>query len=396
MRTEIRLLQISNYIYPNIGGIEQGARDIIDTVAGWSSAHITQKLICFNTDAYDGHTVTHHDETVHDTVDGVEVIRCSTTSRKVASQSISFSFGIQLRKVMDDFDPDIVIFHYPNPLEAHYLLNYRYKKFKLILYWHLDIVKQKLLGSLFMNQNEKLLEWADRVVATSPDYAAGSRWLSQVPEKCVVIPNCINESRLKLKYDDIIRSEHIRQEVGRDKIICFAVGRHIEYKGLKYLVEASKLLDDRFVIRIAGEGPLTEELKAEAAGDDKIEFLGRIDDAELRANMHACDIYCFPSITKNEAFGIALAEAMYYAKPSVTFNIPGSGVNYVSIDAETGLEAENSNAEDYALKLTRLADYKELRDALGANARKRVLKLFTQHKFEENIRQLLTDVIGRL
>ena len=79
----------------------------------------------------------------------------------------------------------------------------------------------------------------------------------------------------------------------------------------------------RFRVIIAGKGELTESLKAKAKNDQKIEFIGLISDFEKRAYLHACDIFCFPSITKNEAFGIALAEGMYFGKPAVTFTIAG-------------------------------------------------------------------------
>lgn len=86
-----------------------------------------------------------------------------------------------------------------------------------------------------------------------------------------------------------------------------------------------------FRIYITGTGELTEKLHEEARGDNKITFTGRIDDTELKALILASDMFCFPSISKNEAFGLALAEGMYYEKPAVTFTIPGSGVNYGNI-----------------------------------------------------------------
>ena len=101
--------------------------------------------------------------------------------------------------------------------------------------------------------------------------------------------------------------------------------------------------------------------------------------------IRACDIYCFPSITKNEAFGLALADAMYYEKPAVTFTIPGSGVNYVSLDGVTGIEVENRNVEKYAEALKKLSTDKELRDQYGKAGKKRVIENFLDSQFRENI-----------
>ena len=393
--SDMKVLQISNYIYPNIGGIEQVARDIADTLG--TVPGVEQKIICFNTDAIDGAVVTHQKETVHDTVDGVEVLRCSSFA-KLRSQSLSTSFGRELKRLLDSFDPDVVVFHYPNPFEAHFLLSYIHahrgweNSHKLVLYWHLDIVKQKLLGKLFHPQTLELLRLASRVVATSPNYIEGSPYLSRFRDKCRVIPNCISETRMELSDAIRARALELRGQYGKDKILCFGIGRHIPYKGFRYLVEASRYLDDRFVVLIGGKGELTDTLKAQAAGDGKIHFLGRLSDEDLLACYLACDIFCFPSITKNEAFGIALAEGMSFGKPAVTFTIHGSGVNYVNLDGVTGIECPNGDSRAYAAALTRLADDAQLRRQYGAAAAQRVRENFLSSQFAANIRALFADL----
>ena len=107
------------------------------------------------------------------------------------------------------------------------------------------------------------------------------------------------------------------------------------------------------------------------------------------ANLIACDVFCFPSITKNEAFGIALAEAMAFSKPSVTFTVEGSGINYVSLNGVTGIEVENKNVIQFAKAIKRLASDKELAAKYGAAAKERVIKLFSNEMFKENVRNML-------
>ena len=72
----MKLLQISKYFYPYIGGTEQVARDIVNSV------ECEQKVFCFNAGR----------KTVIDNVDGVEVIRAGCFA-KVSSQSLSFDYG---------------------------------------------------------------------------------------------------------------------------------------------------------------------------------------------------------------------------------------------------------------------------------------------------------------
>lgn len=370
-----KILHISKYYYPFFGGTEQIARDVVLALKG----EYEQKVIAFN-DGKDDRT---------DTVDGIEVIKCGCFA-KIAAQSLSTSYGKHLHQVMKDFQPDIVVFHYPNPFVAALLLReLKTTKAKLVVYWHLDIIRQKYLRVLFASQNRRLLECAVKVIATSPNYIEGSQWLQSVKEKCVVVPNCINVERMSVTDDIQKRAEEIRTK-NSGKTICVAVGRHTEYKGFTYLIQASKLLDGRFLIYITGTGELTEKLHEEANDDKKVVFTGRIDDMELKALILASDIFCFPSITKNEAFGLALAEGMYYGKPAVTFTIPGSGVNYVSINGETGIEVENRNAKKYAEAMKKLADDAELREKYGDAGRKRVEENFLSTQFCENARRMFS------
>lgn len=368
-----KILHISKYYYPFRGGTEQIAQDCVNAF----KEDCEQKVICFN----------HEPGDANDTVDGIEIVRCGCFA-KIASQSLSFSYIKCLKEVFRSFKPDTVVFHYPNPFVAALLLHIIPSDCKLVIYWHLDIVKQKLLGKLFYGQNNRLIERADKLIATSPNYVDGSPWLSMAKEKCVVVPNCINEARLKETDASIALAKKIKDE-NKGRIICLAVGRHTEYKGFKYLIQASRLLDDRFRFFITGKGELTEALKKEAADDNKVHFLGMVSDDQLKAYLSAMDIYCFPSITKNEAFGLALAEGMYYGKPAVTFNIPGSGVNYVCLNGEDGIEVENRNIIKYAAALEKLADDSNLRTMYGENGRKRVLENFLDSHFRENIRNVI-------
>ena len=369
-----RILHISKYYYPFSGGTEQIARDCVLALKD----EYEEKVIAFN----DG-----KEDTVEQ-IDGVEVIKCGCFA-KISAQSLSKTYARNLKKVMDEFSPDVVIFHYPNPFVASLLLrNLKNRDTKLIIYWHLDIIRQKFLRVFFNGQNRRLLQKAYKVIATSPNYIEGSEWLTSVKEKCVVVPNCINVERMQITPEIEKRANKIRKD-NEGKTICAAVGRHTEYKGFSYLIKASKLLDDSFRIFIAGTGELTEQLHREASGDKKIVFTGRIEDDELKALMYAADIFCFPSITKNEAFGLALAEAMYYEKPAVTFTIPGSGVNYVCLNGEDGIEVENKNVEEYAEAIKKLTLSENLRSQYGKAAKERVQHNFLSTTFKKNIKNII-------
>ena len=172
-----------------------------------------------------------------------------------------------------------------------------------------------------------------------------------------------------------LRRGHVRQP--NDKPIILFVGRHVEYKGIEYLLQSEKFIKEDCVILIAGKGPLDSDLK-EKYQSDRVHWLGKISDRELKYYLHSTSIFAFPSITKNEAFGVALAEAMYCHCPTVTFTINGSGVNWVSPNGVSGIECPNKDVNAYASAIDELLKNHSKRELLGNNAYRRVCENFTK------------------
>lgn len=102
------------------------------------------------------------------------------------------------------------------------------------------------------------------------------------------------------------------------------VGRHEPRKGLEVLVRAFSELDRSVAVRlwIAGEGRKTAELRSRLAGDDRVAWLGRLDDDDLAARMRAADVLCAPALGA-ESFGIVLVEAMAARAVVVASDVPG-------------------------------------------------------------------------
>jgi glycosyltransferase involved in cell wall biosynthesis len=144
-------------------------------------------------------------------------------------------------------------------------------------------------------------------------------------------------------------------------------------------------------LKFIGDGEKRKSLASQSKNCSTIKFLGKLTDDELKAYYLAADIFCFPSITKNEAFGIALAEAMYFSLPSITYTIPGSGVNYVSLNGETGLEVPNRDVEAYANAIKELSADKDKRKQFGEKAFNRVIEKFLFNQFKKSFIDLIAE-----
>ena len=172
---------------------------------------------------------------------------------------------------------------------------------------------------------------------------------------------------------------------GKFKILF--VGRHIERKGICYLIEAAKHLPrDQFEIRIVGVGDLTDKLKTQAkamaaANPDAAEiiFTGKLSPEELANEYKTANVFTLPAIVDSkgdtEGLGVVLIEAMELGLPVVASNV--GGIPDVVVDGESGILVPEKNAEALADAYRRLASEPGLVQKMLQGARKRIAECFT-------------------
>jgi phosphatidylinositol alpha-mannosyltransferase len=136
----------------------------------------------------------------------------------------------------------------------------------------------------------------------------------------------------------------------RDNAIFFC-GRHEPRKGLGVLLEAVSLMPGDVRLWIASDGPETEYLKDQYKNDQRIEWLGRISDAEKIDRLRRASLFCAPSL-RGESFGIVLLEAMAAGTPVVSTDI--DGYRNVATDGENALLVEPGNAQALASAMSRI------------------------------------------
>ena len=126
----------------------------------------------------------------------------------------------------------------------------------------------------------------------------------------------------------------------------------------------------------------------------RIKFIGRIPNEYLRCYYFASDIFAFTSCTKQEAFGIALAEAMYCGCVPVTFTIEGSGVNWVSLKDETGIEVNLGNVKAYATAIDKLLSNKDLYYKYAIAGKDRIARMFTSELSNIEAQRIFDELLN--
>ena len=157
-----------------------------------------------------------------------------------------------------------------------------------------------------------------------------------------------------------------------DAPTIFFLGRHEPRKGLDVLLAAMGDLPADVRLWVGGDGPQTEELVARHGHDRRIEWLGRISDAERAARMRGCTVYCSPSV-RGESFGMVLLEAMASGCALVASDLDGH--RNVATDGVDALLAPVGDAAALAKALRRVMDDEALRAELVAGGLRRADQL---------------------
>lgn len=204
-------------------------------------------------------------------------------------------------------------------------------------------------------------------------------------QKTSIIPMGCDVSRFS--------SEHRKENFfgqGDRKVVLF-VGRLAEKKGVTYLIDAMKKVDNAVLV-IVGKGDLEPGLRqqAEALGD-KVVFAGPKTHDELPEIYASADVFVAPSVTAadgdKEGFGLVILEAMASGVPVVASR--SGGIVDIVKDEENGLLCDEKDVEKLSVNISRVLED----EALSAK-----LKTVAGHTVEQysydNISRRYNDILS--
>jgi rhamnosyl/mannosyltransferase len=331
----MRALHLGKYYPPAyLGGVETVTRQLAE---GMTRLGVVSDVLCFGSG---GHTVAEQ-------WDGYTVTRAATPLT-LAATPLSREFVGLLHQMAPRYD--ILHVHCPNPMAALALRLVR-PRAKVVLHWHSDVIRQKYFNKLYrLFLGNWLAARADAVVGATPAHVEDSEYASAFRGKAHVIPFCLDPEPFSDEHVDRQALAALEARFPGKKAV-FALGRLISYKGFDVLVDAADMLPDDWVVLIGGTGPMEKELAAriESKGlRGKAVLLGKVDERALSAHYRFCRVFCLPSVTRAEMYGMVQLEAMASGRPVVSTRIPGSGVPYVNVHGVTGLTVAPGEPTDLA------------------------------------------------
>jgi len=300
------------------------------------------------------------------------------TSKVKYPLPIPLSF--RAKKVITEFNPDIVHFHHPFLLSLPAIMYGRKLGIPKILTIHTQYEQYAYYVSPVP---ERVTHEAIKMIISNLAYktdcittpSASMKKIIEnygIKNRIEVIPNAIH--LISFKEDDELKRTEIRKKYNlkeNDKIILF-VGRVASEKSIDRIIKALAIIKkrntDKEKLLIVGNGPAMDELKQLARTlkvEEDVIFAGTISYEEIQHYYKMAYVFTIASTT--ETFGIVTIEALASGVPVVAVKAPGAAD--ILTDAVDGLLVDD-NVEKIANALEKIIKEPELREKLSRGALK--------------------------
>jgi sugar transferase (PEP-CTERM/EpsH1 system associated) len=209
-----------------------------------------------------------------------------------------------------------------------------------------------------------------------------------------VIPNGVDSDRFAPRPQ---KQSACRAALGLPdtSFLVGTVGRLVPIKDQALLLRAARVLDDRGVnvsVALAGEGPELEQLRTLAGAlslSSRVHFLGA--SRSIPDFLNALDVFVLPSVS--EGMSNTVLEAMSSGLPVIATSVGGNPE--LIEDQVSGRLFQSGDLIKLAEYLLNLAKDQQIRRALGAMARARILGSYRLDSMLDRYRNLYQRLASR-
>jgi glycosyltransferase involved in cell wall biosynthesis len=336
----MRILHISPYYYPSVGGVERFCEEIANrTYRLGNEVHVLTQTV-------DGQ----QDE---EEIRGIKIHRI-----KPVMQYSKALITPNIREKIRDISPDIVHIQGPAPGMVDFIR--KDNKTKILMTCHNDLsldhsLAYKILSAAYRTiVFRKIIQKIDKLIILSEAFRSQSRFskvIASVPEyKLTIIPNGVDVEQFSLGNNS--KNEYKDYLSVNSRFFAIFVGSmeplHA-YKGVEYLLHAiSKTRDLDITFGVIGEGQLKQKYMkiARSLGIlDRVSFPGKIDDKMLVSYYRAADLFILPSLSV-EVMPTVMLEAMACGTPIIAARTPGPTA--MITEGYNGYLVNTADSEDLA------------------------------------------------
>lgn len=340
----MKIVQVSPTYPPNIGGVQNVARDLSEGLAikGHEIRVLTSDV------GIGGKKLKSKKNLKIKYLKGVEVAHTVIIpSLFIHLLTIARESVVHVH-IAQAFAPEVVF------------LASKIKKFRYVSHFHLDVDPSGKMGFLLPIYKQlilkRILKSSSKIVVLADVYRDFIKKEYGVLENIKVIPNGVNEKYFVKRRKDT-----------KHRMNLLTVGRLSEQKDVPKLVMAMSMLKRSAILHVVGSGDQKEEI-------NKLIKKLKLNNVMLHGNKTGeslLDYYRKASIfllaSKKEGLPLVLLEAMSAGVPIIASDVIGNH-EFVGSD---GVLVNPPNASNFASAIDSLIDNKQLRNVLSARGEKR-------------------------
>ncbi len=281
---------------------------------------------------------------------------------------LDLPFAYRLTQFINESKPDLVHCHSRRGADILGGLAASFADVPAVVSRRVDNTELRMMAALRYRPFQRIIAISDAVAAVLRDHEVDAGRIE-------VIRDAVDTDAFAAAPDHAA----FREAFGIDEgvFVMAAAGQLIARKGHRFLLEAAgDLARDgrRFRLLIFGEGPLENELRAQAADSglgEHVQFAGFRED--LDDYMNCFDLFVHPALA--EGLGVVTLKAAASGVPVVGFE--AGGVPESVLHGESGLLVPPEDSAALRDAIAALMDDDARRRELGARGRQRMLEEFS-------------------
>jgi len=379
MNTEKTILITTPYFPPEGGGLERYALQIarlLNRDYGWRVV-----VVCANENL---------GKDIIEEIEGIKIYRLSRDIR-LSNTPLGFGWYGKIKKIIKKEKPDVINVQTPVPGLGD-MTSWIGNNLPQVVTYHTGSMRKGNYLDLFILAYEKtllgfMLRRAKYIICSS-DFVRMDFLKKYTSKSATITPGVDAEF---FAPDPEIHKQ--------DTNVLFVANleRGQEYKGLKTLLDAMKILKKEFPtikLTVAGDGNLKSEYEAYAAKNDlksDVIFRGRLEGRELLKAYQKADVFALP--TSNDSQPLVILEAMAVGLPVVSTCI--GGIPTMIENGKEGFLIKPNSPQILANKLAELLRNPQLRERFSEAARERVVEDFSWQKRMEKYNEILEKAMKR-
>lgn len=261
----------------------------------------------------------------------------------------------------------------------------------LIVHFHgFDTYRDDALNS-YGKEYLRMFKIAESIICVSEDMRIQLLNLGCPSEKLKLYPYGIDVDSFNLKREE---------QSNQNFVTC---GRFVEKKGPTYSIKAFAMLLEKLPntqLTMIGDGELLTKCKALVQNlgiSDNVSFAGVLNQKEVRQIFAKSSIFLQHSIrtVENDSEGSPLSIMEASASGLAVVSTKHAGIPEIVEDEVTGLLIEEGDVEEMAKKMIHLMKNPDIVKELGKEGVQRMLKLYDQKRYLNQISSLIESCVSR-